>query len=406
MKRIRQMDFLIFIIISLFCFAGLIAVFSATLYSSSVRYGQERTFFLLRQMAFVGLGYILYFFVIQIDFRVHKKFAPVYILGVLGMLILVFAIGQSVLGAARWLDVGPLRLQPVEFAKIAIVIYASYYFDKLSKKKVSQQQKFIFFGLVGLVLILTLIQPDNGSFFIMLSTLSIMYIVMFYPARKARRMILAASAAIFCVLFVLFIIFANSDIGRSQNSHIITRFISWVNPFAEYETRGYQLSNSYIAISNGGTLGVGLGNGSQKLGYLPDGHTDFIVASMSEEFGLIAVGLIILGYILLLWRMMRIAANVQSEFGRSTVLGLTIIFFAQAAWNLAGVSGVLPLKGLTAPFLSYGGSSLFMLFILFAIIQNIYSIDREKRKEKSHVSNDEIVSTARSNRKRTRNKSV
>lgn len=402
MKRIRQMDFSIFIIISLFCFAGLVAVFSATLYSSSVRYGQERTFFLLRQMIFIGLGYLLYFSVLQIDFRIHKKFASVYIVAIAVMLLLVFFIGKSTLGAARWLDIGPLRLQPVEFAKIAIVLYAAYYFDRMSKKKVNQQQKIMFFSLVILVLVLTWIQPDNGSFFIMLSTLSIMYITMFYPSKKARMVILTAATALICVLVVLFLIFSHSNIGRSQNNHVITRFISWVNPFAEYETRGYQLSNSYIAISNGGTFGVGLGSGSQKLGYLPDGHTDFIVASMSEEFGLLIIALIILGYVLLLWRMMKIAANVQSHFGRSVVLGLTIIFFAQAAWNLAGVSGVLPLKGLTAPFLSYGGSSLFMLFILFAIIQNVYSIDQEKRKDTKNVSDSKTLSSPRGNRKHTR----
>lgn len=400
MKRIRQMDYPIFVMISLFCFLGLIAVYSATLYSSSVRYGQERTFFVIRQVMFMLFGYILYFVTMRIDFRIHKRFALTYLLIVIGMLGVVYFTGKSTLGAARWLDIGPLRLQPAEFAKIGVVLFAAYYFDKMSKQKLTRNHHIAYIGIIVLVMILTLVQPDNGSVAIMLLAIFMMYITMFYRAKKARRILIAAAVAVACVLVLLFYLFSNSNFGRNQNSHILTRFISWVNPFAEYDTRGYQLSNSYIAISNGGSFGVGLGNGSQKLGYLPDGHTDFIVASMSEEFGLLIVGFIIIGYLVILWRMLKISANVKSQYGKSVALGLTILFFSQAAWNLAGVSGVLPLKGLTAPFLSYGGSSLFMLFILFGIIQNIYITDKEKKKVSVDGVDKQTVRTERSNRKK------
>lgn len=380
MKRFRQMDMPLFIAICIFCFIGLIAVYSATLYSSSVRYGQERSFFLLRQSVFMFVGLVLYGGVLHIDFRVHKRFSFVYLVIILGMLGVVYFTGRSTLGAARWLDIGPFRLQPAEFAKIVMVLFSGYYFGELGRKKITRNKRIIYLGVVSLVMFLTLIQPDNGSVIIMLLTMIIMYITLFYPEKKARKILIALVLGSGAFLAVLFYFFSNSDFGRDQNSHILTRFISWVNPFAEYETRGYQLSNSYIAISNGGSLGIGLGNGTQKLGYLPDGHTDFIIASISEEFGLLAVSCIAAGYVFILWRMMRIAAVVQSQYGRIVVLGLTILFFAQAGWNLAGVSGVLPLKGLTAPFLSYGGSSLFMLFILFGIVQNIYINDRQGRK--------------------------
>lgn len=379
MKRFRQMDIPLFIMICIFCFTGLIAVYSATLYSSTVRYGQERSFFLLRQIMFMGFGYLLYFIVMHIDFRIHKRLSFMYLLTILGMLSIVYFTGRSTLGAARWLDIGPLRLQPAEFAKIGIVLFSAYYFEEMGKMKLSRNMHIAFVGVMSLVMLLTLLQPDNGSVIIMIMTMSVMYITLFYTEVKARRILMVGTLTLVVVLFILFYIFANSDLGRNQNSHILTRFISWVNPFAEYETRGYQLSNSYIAISSGGSFGVGLGNGAQKLGYLPDGHTDFIVASISEEFGLLVVGLIISGYIFILWRMIRIATVIKSQYGRLVVLGLTMLFFTQAAWNLAGVSGVLPLKGLTAPFLSYGGSSLFMLFILFGVVQNIYISDKRKK---------------------------
>lgn len=381
MRRLRQMDKVLFLMISIFCFVGLIAVYSATLYSSSVRYGQERSFFLMRQIIFMFFGYVLYFVMMHIDFRIHKRLSFFYVVAILGMLGVVFFTGKSTLGAARWLDIGPFRLQPAEFAKIAVVLFAAYYFEEIGQKRMTRNKNIVFICILFSVMLLTLLQPDNGSVVIMLVTMFIMYITLFYKDKKARNILIMATAALIAFLGILFYVFANSDIGRNQDSHILTRFISWVNPFAEYETRGYQLSNSYIAISNGGSVGVGLGNGTQKLGYLPDGHTDFIVASMSEEFGIVAVFGIIVGYVLILWRMMKIAASVKSQYGRLVVLGLTILFFAQAAWNLAGVSGVLPLKGLTAPFLSYGGSSLFMLFMLFGIIQNIYIGDQLKRKE-------------------------
>lgn len=376
MKRIRQMDMPLFIVICLFCFLGLIAVYSATLYSSSVRYGQERSFFLMRQAIFMGVGYVLYFIVMQIPFKVHKRLSFVYLVTILLMLGMVYFTGKSTLGAARWLDIGPFRLQPAEFAKISVVLFIAYYFEELGRKKITTWKRRIFLGVVAFVMLLTLLQPDNGSVIIMLMTMIVMYITMFYTEKKARNILIVFVLAGIVFLVGLFFLFSHSNFGRNNDSHILTRFISWVNPFAEYETRGYQLSNSYIAISNGGSFGVGLGNGTQKLGYLPDGHTDFIVASISEELGLVSVLLIAFGYMFILWRMMKIATRVQSQYGRLVVLGLTILFFAQSAWNLAGVSGVLPLKGLTAPFLSYGGSSLFMLFILFGIVQNIYIMDQ------------------------------
>lgn len=383
MKRLRQMDIPLFVMIFIFCFIGVVAVYSATLYSSTVRYGQERSFFLIRQVIFMFLGYFLYFIVLHIDFRLHRRFALSYLVLILVMLGIVYFTGRSTLGAARWLDIGPFRLQPAEFAKIGIVLFSAYYFEEMAKKKLTRQRHILFITLMSLVMLLTLLQPDNGSVIIMLMTMFIMYITLFYSEKKARKILIVGTLAFVAFLFVLFYLFSNSNFGRNQESHILTRFISWVNPFAEYETRGYQLSNSYIAISNGGSFGLGLGNGAQKLGYLPDGHTDFIVASISEEFGLFVVALIIIGYLFILWRMMRIATRVKSQYGRLVVLGLTILFFAQAAWNLAGVSGVLPLKGLTAPFLSYGGSSLFMLFILFGIVQNILINDKRRggRKE-------------------------
>lgn len=376
MKRIRQMDMPLFIVICLFCFLGLIAVYSATLYSSSVRYGQERSFFLMRQAIFMGVGYVLYFIVMQIPFKVHKRLSFVYLVTILLMLGMVYFTGKSTLGAARWLDIGPFRLQPAEFAKISVVLFIAYYFEELGRKKITTWKRRIFLGVVAFVMLLTLLQPDNGSVIIMLMTMIVMYITMFYTEKKARNILIVFVLAGIVFLVGLFFLFSHSNFGRNNDSHILTRFISWVNPFAEYETRGYQLSNSYIAISNGGSFGVGLGNGTQKLGYLPDGHTDFIVASISEELGLVSVLLIAFGYMFILWRMLKIATRVQSQYGRLVVLGLTILFFAQSAWNLAGVSGVLPLKGLTAPFLSYGGSSLFMLFILFGIVQNIYIMDQ------------------------------
>ncbi|MGL4662534.1 MAG: FtsW/RodA/SpoVE family cell cycle protein [Culicoidibacterales bacterium] len=382
MKRLKRMDFPLFLMILAFCFIGLIAVYSATLYSSTVRYGQGRSFFLIRQIMFMILGYLLYFVVMHIDFRIHKRLSFIYLLVIFGMLGIVYFTGKSTLGAARWLDIGPFRLQPAEFAKIGIVLFVAYYFEKIGQKQVTRNMHILYLSIIAFVMLFTLIQPDNGSVVIMLVTIFLMYITMFYSEIKARKTLIVATLSLIVFLTVLFLLFSYSNIGRSQDSHILTRFISWVNPFAEYETRGYQLSNSYIAISNGGSIGVGLGNGAQKLGYLPDGHTDFIVASMSEEFGLIAVALIMLGYLFILWRMMKISTKVKSQYGRLVVLGLTILFFAQSAWNLAGVSGVLPLKGLTAPFLSYGGSSLFMLFILFGIVQNIYMSDQVKVKGK------------------------
>lgn len=382
MKRLKRMDFPLFLMILAFCFIGLIAVYSATLYSSTVRYGQGRSFFLIRQIMFMILGYLLYFVVMHIDFRIHKRLSFTYLLVIFGMLSIVYFTGKSTLGAARWLDIGPFRLQPAEFAKIGIVLFVAYYFEKIGQKQVTRNMHILYLFVIAFVMLFTLLQPDNGSVVIMIVTIFLMYITMFYSEKKARKTLVVATLALIVFLAMLFLLFSYSNIGRSQDSHILTRFISWVNPFAEYETRGYQLSNSYIAISNGGSIGVGLGNGAQKLGYLPDGHTDFIVASISEEFGLIAVALIMFGYIFILWRMMKISMKVKSQYGRLVVLGLTILFFAQAAWNLAGVSGVLPLKGLTAPFLSYGGSSLFMLFILFGIVQNIYMSEQVKGKGK------------------------
>lgn len=355
-------------------------VFSASIYSATTRYGQVSTYFFTRQILFMVIGFGIFFFLLTIPTALHRRFTVIYAFVIIGMLFMVYLGGDSVGGASRWIDVGPFRLQPSEFGKIVIVLLIArdFYLRSYNKKRKYTQ----FFVLFSAILLLTYIQPDNGSAIIMIFVFMSLFIINYFKYEKAFQTFVLFFLGLFAFLFFAFYIFSNFyEMFAQSNSHIFTRFIAWVNPFADYADKGYQLSNSLIAIGRGGIFGVGIPNGVQKLGHLPDVHTDFIVANIAEELGLVGVMVVIICYVLLLWRGFRIGIEAKNTFDRNVAIGFSILFFMQSMWNLAGISGLFPMKGLTAPFLSYGGSSIFMMFILFGIISRIHIQNNTKKAE-------------------------
>ena len=217
----------------------------------------------------------------------------------------------------------------------------------------------------------------------MLLVFLVLSVAMFVRSKKVRTLIAVALILGCAVLFMKDVIAEPVIKFVGEDSHIAVRFRAWLDPFADYEGDGYQLANSYIAIAKGGVTGAGLGKGSQKQGFLPEGHTDFILANIAEEFGLFGIGLVLIGFYIIISQSFKIAMRSEDKQAKLTILGLMTLFLVQIFWNAAGISGLLPMKGLTAPLLSYGGTSILFMVILLGIVQGIAV--RTNKQEKAKI---------------------
>jgi cell division protein FtsW len=251
-------------------------------------------------------------------------------------------------GAKRWLRFPGVSVQPAEIAKVAWVVYLSY---SLAKKREKVKHFSIGFlphlGLAGVLVGLCMLEPDFGS---SVALLFLMFVLLF--AAGARLSWLVGSV-------LLAIPFAYTAITTSE--YRMKRITAFLDPWANRQGSGYQVAESLMSIGSGGTTGLGLGDGRQKLFFLPEAHTDFIFAIIGEELGLIGVGALITLYGIVIWRGIRASLNATEPFGSYLGLGITALIGFQAVVNMAVAMGLVPTKGLTLPFISYGGSSLIVL---------------------------------------------
>ncbi|MDT8859331.1 putative lipid II flippase FtsW [Alkalihalobacillus sp. MEB130] len=356
----KDNDWLLIITTFLLAAFGLVMVFSA---SYPIGLGQtvpNAYSFIQRQLLWFVLAIFAFLIVMHFPYRFYRKLSPIIILLSIVSLFLVLLpwLGVTIGGAQRWIQLGPMRVQPSEFVKIGMIIYLAQVYSQ-KQAYIDQFVKGVMPPLVvvGFVFGLIMMQPDLGT---ATSILLVTFFLVFFSGAKWRHLI-----GLGVVGVTLFGVFAMSAPYR------VRRLTSYQDPFADPTGDGHQVIQSYIAMAHGGLSGTGLGQSVQKLYYLPEAHTDFILAIVAEELGLLGV-LIVLGlHTIILIKGVRIGARCKSPFGSLLAFGIVFQIAIQIIFNIGAVTGMLPITGIPLPLVSNGGSSLFFTLISLAILANI-----------------------------------
>ncbi len=339
---------------------GLIMVSSASV-AQSLANTETNYYYVLRQAAYAGMGLVLWWIIQRIDYHYWKRFATLLLgLAVLFLiLVLVPGIGLESGGARRWIHLGVASFQVSEFVKLALVVYLAYWFERKGPQVVDTFKTFLpFVGLLGLVFLLVMQQPDLGTAMTIAFTAGSMYLVA--GATWGQLTTLAVTGVTAVVLLI------------NAAPYRLRRFITFLNPGADPLGAGYHINQALLAIGSGGVFGLGYGRSRQKFNYLPEAASDSIFAVIGEELGLIgAVALVIVPLAVIVWRGLVISKNAPDVFGRMLALGITAWIGFQALLNMGAIVGVVPLTGVPLPFISLGGTSLVFILIASAILLNI-----------------------------------
>jgi cell division protein FtsW len=361
MKKAEGYDLIIVLmVVALTCF-GVVMVYSASSIMATKKF-HDGFYFLKRQGIYALLGFGAMAAAMRIDYHFWKKAAIPILLFCLGLLVLVLipGIGGSAGGSSRWLRLPGFSFQPSEMAKIAFIMYMAFSLDKKQDKVRFFSTGFLpYMVVLAVMLLLLLKQPDLGSSL----TLGCVAMVMLFAAGTRLSYILSM-----VLLALPFLYYAIMHVDYRRR-----RIMAFLNPWEDPTNTGFQIIQSWIAVGTGGVFGQGLGEGKQKLFYLPEAHTDFIFSVVGEELGFIGVMVIASMFFLLIHRGIRVALYAEDHFGRSLAFGISTLLGLEAFVNIAVVTGIFPTKGLALPFISYGGSSLIITLFAVGILLNISS---------------------------------
>ncbi len=337
---------------------GLTMVYSASSISALVKEGSS-TFFFVRQIAFVAMGSVLALIAARFDYRRFQGFLGQQAWWVsIVLLVVTYGLGVVRGGARRWIPLGPVNLQPSEFAKIACVLVAAALAVEWQRGRLETKtymSRIAFY--VGLPAVLIVFQPDLGTAVLLAVGVAI---VLFLGGVEMRWV---GAAALVLALFGVFAI--------AIEPYRLGRVLTSLNPWLDPSGKGYQTIQALLAFGTGGIKGVGLGLSAQKFFYLPEAHTDFIFAIIGEEVGLIGTLAVVVAFVVLLYAGVRIAMGARDPFGRLVAGALTGMLAFQATLNMAAVTGIFPVTGKPLPFVSYGGSSMFVTMISVGLILSV-----------------------------------
>lgn len=347
---------------------GFVMVTSASI-PVSTRLYKDPFHFALRDAVYVVAAISAFLFFANIPSKNWEKWNGWFFIGSLLLLLAVLVLGKNVNGATRWIPIGPINFQPAELAKLAVICYfSSFYVRKFEEMRVKSLSFIRPMIILLLFSGLLLLQPDLGSTAVLFVLTFAMLFIM--GAKKLQFLLLGVAGGIAFVFLVL------------TSEYRLKRVTSFMDPFADAYGDGFQLSNSQMAFGQGEFWGRGLGNSIQKLEYLPEAHTDFVMAVVGEEFGLFGISVIVILLLALTLRALKISKQsliLEQRFKGFFAFGIGIWIFIQGFVNLGVASGLLPTKGLTFPLVSYGGSSLVIMAIAISVLLRI---DHENRVEK------------------------
>jgi cell division protein FtsW len=337
---------------------GIVMVYSASAVFAARSHGSAQ-YYLLRQSIFAVIGMAGLAVASRLDYRFFRRLTYPMLAGTVGLLSLVIVgFGRSGGGAARWLKVGPVTLQPAELAKVVIILWLAHSLSKKREKIRTFSVGFLPHLLVtGFLMALCLKQPDFGSSMVLLL---LTFTLMFLAGAKTGYIL---GAAVCAMPFAYHLVMGTGYRRR--------RWEAFVDPWAHSHDISYQLVESLMGFGSGGTTGLGLGDSRQKLFFLPEAHTDFISAIIGEELGLVGMLAMLAAYGFLLYRGVSIALRARDDYGTYVAFGITTLFAIQVLINLGVAMGALPTKGLTLPMISYGGSSLVINLFAVGILLSI-----------------------------------
>lgn len=348
----RRIDWLMMIAITLLLLAGLMTMFTLS--------GSNTFFF--RQLTWIAISFVAMLLISQIDGRVFYRTKVILALygGVLSLLLGLFIVGSAFQGAQSWFSVGALSLQPAEFAKLAVILLLAKYFSR-RHIEIRRFRHIIVSGVyAGILFLLIMVQPDFGSAIIVFSIWFGM--VLFSGISFKHLGLLAVSGG------VVFVFLWQYVFAAYQKARIMT----FLNPLQDLQGAGYNAYQSMVSVGSGQVFGKGFGYGTQsRLAFLPEYQTDFMFAAFSEEWGFFGSFMILALFVFVLYRILRIALVASGNFEKLYVIGFTLFLFAHVMIHVGINVGLLPVTGITIPFMSYGGTHMLSVFIglgiLFAI---------------------------------------
>lgn len=344
------------ILLSLF---GIMMIYSASMVSTTID-GLEDTYYLFKQLSWFILGLIGFLFCSIFPYRHYQRFIVPIVLVSLLLLVAVIFFGHEEHNAQRSMSILGMNIQPSEFVKLTLIIYLASVYSK-KQKYINNFVRGVLPPLVVTVVMVGLIimQPDIGTSSIILLVVATIIIS---SGVQLKHIIFLFTLAVGFMLLIIPSMITDTRIARFTGAY---------HPFLDPDDKGYHLIQSYLAIGGGGLGGEGLGQSIQKLGYLWGAHTDFIMSVIVEELGIFGVIFVIGMFILITLRGLFIAKKCPDAFGSLMAIGISSMIAFQAIINLGAISGLFPITGVTLPFISYGGSSLFVLLISMGILNNI-----------------------------------
>lgn len=359
MKSRQPPDTLLLLATFLLLGIGLVMVYSASSVVSLYRYNISY-YFLRRQGIFAALGLAVMFICMRFNYWNWRRFLkPAFVLNfVFLIIVLIPGLGVERSEARRWIDLGFTHFQPSDFSKLALVLFTANYLV-VNKDRIANFSRGLFpvLAVTGLTFGLIMLQPDLGTGVTILMTI---YIMLFGGGARILHLLGLASAAIPAIVGLIFLA-----------PYRLARLMSFLNPWADPRNTGFQIIQSLLAIGSGSLAGVGLGGSRQKFLYLPHPWTDFIYSIICEELGFIGGAAVIILFLILIWRGLRIAMAAPDLFGKYLALGLTAMIAVQVCINLGVALGTLPVTGIALPLISYGGTSLLLTLGSIGILLNI-----------------------------------
>ncbi len=365
MIKLKDTDRVLIISTLLLVVLGVVMVYSTSYVVAMKRFGDEY-FFVKKHLTYALAGVVMMTIASRMPYGFYRKMAyPILIVAALFLIcIYIPGIGFTAGGARRWIRLGPIAFQPSEPAKLAVIFFLAYSLAAKRELIKTFSPGFLPNVLIpGVIIGLIMFETDLGT---SLALAAIVFLMNF--AAGVRKRYLFGSLALLGV--GLWFVVHNF-------SYMMNRILIFLDPWKDPEGKGFQMVQSFLAFGSGGLTGVGLGEGRQKLFFLPEAHTDFILSVIGEELGLIGVGGVIAFYVIFLVCGIKVALKARDLHGQYLALGLTFMVVMQAAMNMAVVMGLLPPKGLPLPFISYGGTALMVNMIAVGILLNIYIRENE-----------------------------
>jgi cell division protein FtsW len=355
---------------------------------------QTNSAILVKQLIFIGLGFIVCALMFFSKLKIWKSPGILFVGIVIDAALLVYLLlfGRSVNGASAWISVGGFNIQPSEIAKLLIILYLARILDR--RQRVIGRYPFIpavkqlgwpLLLVIGMA-VLVFLQPDTGGLAIITVIIFVMVVASGFPLRYGLGFT-AVGAVGAGGLYYLAVTYLGKFLKHSYQGQ---RLLAASRPFDMIKGAGKQLVNSMYAINHGGWFGVGLGNSQMKLGYLPEPYTDFILAIISEELGMVG-GMTVIGLLVfLIWRIIRIGIRSRSAYRTMLMYGIATMIFVQMSFNVGAVLGLLPITGVTLPFISYGGSSMIILAASIGIVLNVSAAEARDRAREQEAKESNI----------------